>query len=288
MLMEVNLEALAEAVKDIIRGMKGPPPKRKQQPQHDDTEVRAVMKGMLSDFITDMVVQVEVEELVKTHLPHGARPEAACIAGMRVGQRLGSGAYGAVFDVGKGRVTKLIQLFQPRGRNRGAREVFDSEVDMMKRAARLGVGPAVHDSYACCSKFGACYGVIVMDRVKGVTLREWLNGQRTPKQIETVREALLGAIEKLHKGGVYHNDLHPGNIIVVNNKEIRIIDYGMARDNGARRPQVPNKGRQHRDFAVLSDMRARGSTVIGRRPDDAVIVLAVVDELMRKGVVRSL
>lgn len=288
MLMEVNLEALAEAVKDIIRGMKGRPNRKQQQQQPpDDTEVRAVLKGMLSEFIMDMVVQVEVEELVKTHLPHGSRPETACIAGMRAMQRLGSGAYGTVFDVGKGRVAKLIQLFQPRGRNRSAREVFDSEVDMMKRAARLGVGPPLHDSYACCSKFGVCYGIIVMDRVKGVTLREWLNSQNhTPAQIEKVRAALLSAIEKLHKGGVYHNDLHPGNVIVVNNKDVRIIDYGMARDNGARRPN--NKGRQHRDFAVLSDMRARRSTVIGRRPDDTVLVLSVVDELLRKGLVKPL
>jgi len=283
MLMEVNLEALAEAVKGIIRGMKGRP---KQPP--DDTEVRAVLKGMLSDFIMDMVVQVEVEDLVRTQLPHGSRPEAACIAGMRAMQRLGSGAYGTVFDVGKGRVAKVIQMFQPRGRNRTARELFDSEVDMMKRAARLGVGPSLHDSYACCSKFGACYGIIVMDRVKGVTLREWLNSRNhTPTQLERIRDALQHAIEKLHKGGVYHNDLHPGNVIVVNNRDIRIIDYGMARDNGARRPNN-NKGRQHRDFAVLSDMRARRTTVVGRRPDDAVLVLAVVDELMRKGVVTPL
>ncbi|MCL2256256.1 MAG: serine/threonine protein kinase, partial [Firmicutes bacterium] len=72
---------------------------------------------------------------------------------------------------------------------------------------------------------------IVMDYLEGVSLRTYLNNQngkmslqRTQKMIRPVLDSLLS----LHQYGVIHKDISPENILIVDNRYVKLIDFGAA------------------------------------------------------------
>ena len=72
---------------------------------------------------------------------------------------------------------------------------------------------------------------IVMEYVEGHTLREILHsGDRLPfeRAIEIV-EGVLNALAYSHKNGLVHRDIKPGNIMITDTGEVKVMDFGIAR-----------------------------------------------------------
>ena len=78
---------------------------------------------------------------------------------------------------------------------------------------------------------------MVMEWVDGRLLREILNEQRKLPVERAVRIAvgILDALEYIHNHGVVHRDLKPENIMVDAQDRIKLIDFGIAANTGARR-----------------------------------------------------
>ncbi len=79
---------------------------------------------------------------------------------------------------------------------------------------------------------------MVMEYVEGNTLREIIHrGERFPLQraVEIV-EGILIALQYSHKNGIVHRDIKPGNIMITDAGDIKVMDFGIARalsDSGA-------------------------------------------------------
>ena len=72
---------------------------------------------------------------------------------------------------------------------------------------------------------------IVMEYVEGHTLREILHkGDRLPfeRAIEII-EGVLNALAYSHKNGIVHRDVKPGNIMITDTGEVKVMDFGIAR-----------------------------------------------------------
>ena len=72
---------------------------------------------------------------------------------------------------------------------------------------------------------------IVMEYVEGHTLREILHsGDRLPfeRAIEIV-EGVLNALAYSHKNGLVHRDIKPGNIMLTDAGDVKVMDFGIAR-----------------------------------------------------------
>lgn len=72
---------------------------------------------------------------------------------------------------------------------------------------------------------------IVMEYVEGHTLREILHkGEHLPfeRAIEIV-EGVLTALAYSHKNGIVHRDIKPGNIMITDTGEVKVMDFGIAR-----------------------------------------------------------
>jgi serine/threonine-protein kinase len=82
---------------------------------------------------------------------------------------------------------------------------------------------------------------MVMEWCDGTLLREILTQGRMP-QDRAIRIAIevLEALEYIHGQGVVHRDLKPENIMVDANDNIKLIDFGIAGDAGARRLTYAN------------------------------------------------
>ena len=72
---------------------------------------------------------------------------------------------------------------------------------------------------------------IVMEYVEGKTLREILHhGDRLlfDRAIE-ITEGILNALAYSHKNGIVHRDIKPGNIMITESGEVKVMDFGIAR-----------------------------------------------------------
>jgi len=88
----------------------------------------------------------------------------------------------------------------------------------------------------------------------------WLKERGNLKQADrhAAVEKLLSAVEYVHKSGLIHRDLHPGNILVNEKGEPILVDFGLARKKGteASKSVVGNtdyRSPQHHGRATLTE-----------------------------------
>ncbi|XP_065193921.1 sperm motility kinase 3A-like [Sycon ciliatum] len=78
--------------------------------------------------------------------------------------------------------------------------------------------------------------VVFYERVRGQTLlalNEHLDscgGYHTERNLAYLASKVLGALHYLQSGGIVHCDLHEGNIMVSADGNVKVIDFGMAKD----------------------------------------------------------
>ena len=78
---------------------------------------------------------------------------------------------------------------------------------------------------------------MVMEWVEGRLLRQVLGeqGKLPPERAIRIAIAICDALDYIHRNGVVHRDLKPENIMVDGEDHIKLIDFGIAGKEGARR-----------------------------------------------------
>lgn len=129
-----------------------------------------------------------------------------------IGQRLGSGSYGAVYEV----QDKDGNVFAAK-----VGELHKNECAMQKKAyAKAQLAPEV---FVCGSNF------ITMELLEGEPLLDWLE-QSEGLDLDSYADVFDGVLQihdLLSKASIAHNDAHLRNIIVTNSGW-RLVDYGAA------------------------------------------------------------
>ena len=146
------------------------------------------------------------------------------------GKRLGVGGFGEVYefieiDTNEKRAAKIIsnsRIDDPQSQNAFFYEKKFNEL--------LGF------KYLC-----KCYNIFnddkntyfILEYMKNKTLNE-LNEKRRLSELEIKHYCfeLLLAIEYLHKMNIIHRDIKLSNVLINENMEIRLCDFGLAIDNG--------------------------------------------------------
>ena len=82
---------------------------------------------------------------------------------------------------------------------------------------------------------------MVMEWCEGRLLRQILDeGRISPDRAIRITTAVLEALQYIHDNGVVHRDMKPENVMVDANDNVKLIDFGIASDAGARRLTYAN------------------------------------------------
>ena len=162
---------------------------------------------------------------------------------------------------------------------------LDSFISEAKKLAEFTKIPEVVDVYDCVLINNT--GYIIMEYIKGQTVKEILD-QRERYPYEEARDLILNVLRGLipiHKAGIIHRDISPDNIMVTDDGQVKVIDFGASRQVLANRSlnysiilkpgyapieQYSTNGRQ----GPWTDVYALGCTfyrmITGQKPDESL------------------
>ncbi len=76
--------------------------------------------------------------------------------------------------------------------------------------------------------------ILLSEDVDGETLEErWQNGPLQQEELQLVKDEVLKALQHSHSKGVLHRDIKPQNILLTPEGDVKLIDWGVAKIQGA-------------------------------------------------------
>lgn len=151
--------------------------------------------------------------------------------GMMVGRflmlgRIGSGGMGVVHAAYDPELDRRVALKLLRGAGAAPDDIRARLLREAQAAARLS-----HPNVVSVFDIGVFEDrvYLAMEYVDGVTLTEWLRGDRTWGQVIDMFIQAGRGIAAAHEAGVIHRDFKPDNVLVGRDGRARVVDFGLAR-----------------------------------------------------------
>jgi len=167
-----------------------------------------------------------------------SKADAGVAPGGRIGRfvivsRLGEGAMGQVYLAYDPKLDRRVALKVLRRRTRSKHAAQQRQQRLVREAqamAQLNHANVVtvHDVGVADDRV-----FLAMDYIEGSTLREWLEARRRPWN--EVLRVLIGSARGLaaaHAAGVIHRDFKPENVLVGEDRSVKVMDFGLARPGG--------------------------------------------------------
>jgi tetratricopeptide (TPR) repeat protein len=163
------------------------------------------------------------------------RLEAVCVGRYRLERTLGHGGCGVVHLAVDPELQRevAIKVVHPSGEG-----ATDAEARLVREAQALAklrhpnivevFDVGIDETAGARGKRGV---YIVMERVEGVTLEDWLEaGPREPAEIFEMFAQAARGLGAAHEAGVIHRDFKPSNVMVAGER-VKVLDFGLARED---------------------------------------------------------
>ncbi len=154
---------------------------------------------------------------------------------------LGRGAMGVVYQAFDPHIQRPVAVKVVHRALLGDGEVHASIAARFRNEAQA-VGRLQHPGIVAIHEFGEdeATAYIAMEFVEGRNLDQVLAA--TPllpeAQVRRIVDELLAALDCAHRGGVWHRDVKPANLILTASGQVKLTDFGIARIRGLGLTQV--------------------------------------------------
>ncbi|MET8152851.1 Stk1 family PASTA domain-containing Ser/Thr kinase [Actinoplanes sp. NPDC049668] len=200
----------------------------------------------------------------------------------QVGELLG---YGGMAEVHKGRDLRLgrdvaIKMLRTDlARDATFQERFRREAQNSAALNHPAI-VAVYDTGEEVSSTGEKLPFIVMEFVNGRTLKEVLAAEQRiqPRRALEMTADICAALEFSHRHGIIHRDIKPGNVMITQNGQVKVMDFGIARALASGATTMTQTSAVIGTAQYLSPEQARGESVDAR--SDVYAAGCVLFELM--------
>ena len=155
--------------------------------------------------------------------PPGPPPE---IEGYEITGRLGEGGMGTVWRAVQQSTSREVALKILAGAlgSQRAHTRFEREVELTARLEHPNIA-RVYDSGI---HHGAYY--YAMELIDGVDLADYVaDGNLAQRQVLELMRTVCVAVQHAHQRGVIHRDLKPSNILVTEDGQPHVLDFGLAK-----------------------------------------------------------
>jgi len=173
--------------------------------------------------------------------------------------KLGSGGMGVVYEAEDTRLGRRVALkFLPQELQQDATslERFQREA----RAASALNHPNICTVYAI--EQHERQNFIVMELLEGRTLAQMIG--RQPLELGQLLDTAIqiaDALESAHAKGIVHRDIKPGNIFINSRGQVKILDFGLAKVEGARSSLGGLADSRLDTVSSPEDLTLRGTTI---------------------------
>ncbi|WP_102193642.1 Stk1 family PASTA domain-containing Ser/Thr kinase [Microbacterium aurantiacum] len=189
----------------------------------------------------------------------------------RVDELIGHGGMAKVYrgqDMTLGREVAIKILDPDLARDTAFRTRFRLEAQAASRMSHPSI-VRVYDAGDSTTGSGAASSddppYIVMELVKGTLLKDIISNGPVPVA-DAVRyvDGILEALDYSHRAGVIHRDIKPGNVMVTDKGQVKVMDFGIARAVSDSSSTVAETTQIIGTAAYFSPEQAKGEPVDAR------------------------
>ena len=195
-------------------------------------------------------------------------PERLLGGRYEVGELLGYGGMAEVHrgrDLRLGRDVAIKMLRSDLARDHTFQMRFRREAQNAAVLNHPGIA-AIYDTGEEKATTGEALPYIVMEFVNGHTLKDVLAAEQRlqPRRALEITADICAALEFSHRHGIIHRDVKPGNVMVTTTGQVKVMDFGIARDLASGATTMTQTSAVIGTAQYLSPEQARGEAVDAR------------------------
>jgi serine/threonine protein kinase len=199
----------------------------------DDESLRCEVDSLLEEsteahsFLEAPAIRFAAEELARDEC---ALSVPRVVGHYRVIRLLGEGGMGVVYEAVQDQPRRVVALkvIKPGLATAETLRRFEQESDALGRLQHPGIAQ-IYEASTADAGFGA-QPYFAMELIRGRPLDEYAREQQLGirQRLELIAK-VCDALNHAHQRGVIHRDLKPGNILVDDTSQPKILDFGVAR-----------------------------------------------------------